>query len=228
MKSAVFPLRSLFGEGQSHCAAGPLCFPITKGFLMGEYAKFAGREIKIGTCEDMYYLRYDQAHLVRPLPGNADPVREHADLRFRFPFPDEDSVPPGEFRDPFRSIRVSVPDVDWDGIEHSTIQFHNARGMLVNLPCPEGTDNPHNVMKNGYPGNIGVVQQRWWDGQLVTVCECGSCGAKFRMPTLDHARPVLTALRARAKRDGESERGFFTVIADRIEAGYTQPAAVSA
>ena len=29
--------------------------------VMGEYAKYAGERVKIGTCEDMYYLRDDQA-----------------------------------------------------------------------------------------------------------------------------------------------------------------------
>ena len=31
---------------------------------MGEYARFRGAEIKIGTCESMYYLRADQRHLI--------------------------------------------------------------------------------------------------------------------------------------------------------------------
>lgn len=198
-----------------------------KGFLMGEYAKYKGEEIKIGTCEDMYYLRYDQAALVRPKRGNTDPVRDRADLRFRFPFPDEDSIEPGQFRDPFRSVRINAP-MDWEGIAHNTIQFRNERGLLVNLPCPEGTDNPHNIMKNGYPGNIGIKQQRWVNDQLVVVCECGSCGALFRIPTLEQASQLIESLRARAIRDSEPESGFFTLIADRIEAGYLQSVAVSA
>ena len=31
---------------------------------MGEYASYLGERIKIGTCENMYYLRADQRHLV--------------------------------------------------------------------------------------------------------------------------------------------------------------------
>jgi hypothetical protein len=185
---------------------------------MGEYAKFCGQEIKIGTCEDMYYLRYDQAHLVSPMSGNVDPVRDRAGLRFRFPFPDEDSVSPGEFDNPFRSASVYVDDVDWEGIDHHTIQFRNDRGLIVNLPCPEVGGNPLRIMKNGYAGNIAVVQQRWVDGILVTVCQCGSCGAAFRLPDLDHARPILDALRRRTNMSGRD--GYLSEIADRIEAGY--------
>lgn len=32
---------------------------------MGEYATYKGQEIKIGTCEDCYYLRADQRHLAQ-------------------------------------------------------------------------------------------------------------------------------------------------------------------
>lgn len=54
---------------------------------MGEFAKFNGTEIKIGTCENMYYLRADQAPLVLPVPNSLDPVAQAASIRFRFPFP---------------------------------------------------------------------------------------------------------------------------------------------
>jgi hypothetical protein len=54
---------------------------------MGEYALYKGQQIKIGTCETMYYLRADQAHLVTPLPGNVDPIKDADEIRFRFPSP---------------------------------------------------------------------------------------------------------------------------------------------
>ena len=43
---------------------------------MGEYAKYNNQEIKIGTCETMYYLRYEDRHKVKALKGNVDPVRD--------------------------------------------------------------------------------------------------------------------------------------------------------
>ena len=41
---------------------------------MGEYAKRNGKEIKIGTCESMYYLRYEHRKQVQPMPGNVNPA----------------------------------------------------------------------------------------------------------------------------------------------------------
>ena len=40
---------------------------------MGEYAKYQGEEIKIGTCEDLYYLRADQAFKVEGIDNSLDP-----------------------------------------------------------------------------------------------------------------------------------------------------------
>ena len=79
---------------------------------MGEYAMFQGEQIKMGTCEQMYYLRADQAHLVKPLEGNVDPIKDAGEIRFRFPFPDEDHVPPGEFNDYDRTVVLDVADAD--------------------------------------------------------------------------------------------------------------------
>src|SRR3990167_2579485 len=64
--------------------------------IMGEYATRGKDRIKIGTCEDMYYLRFDQRDRVQHEPGNVAPNGEDAyGLRFRFPWPDEDHVAPG-------------------------------------------------------------------------------------------------------------------------------------
>lgn len=59
---------------------------------MGEYARRVqdGQEVKIGTCETLYYLRYDQ--------------RKQVDYNFgkekwfwRIPTPKEDGILPGDF-----------------------------------------------------------------------------------------------------------------------------------
>jgi hypothetical protein len=112
---------------------------------MGEYAIHNGEQVKIGTCEEMYYLRADQAHLVRHLSGNVDPVRDRLALRFRFPFPDEDGVSPGGAGfDPFeRGIAIRGVRPPAEGVEHHTVQFSARPGYLLSLPCPEahGTDD---------------------------------------------------------------------------------------
>lgn len=209
---------------------------------MGEYAKIkgTGANVKIGTCEDMYYLRADQAHRVWPQHGNVDPIKDAGEIRFRFPWPDEDRTEPGEFADPFRSMALSIPAPV--SFNHSSIQFTrnypHQGGMNVSLPCPDGPDGLPGVTihRNGYAGEVRIVQQRAWVGRLVLVCACGSCGAKYRLETLELAEPVLVALRSMADREnavaernntpGNAEvAARYHEIADRITAGYVDPPA---
>lgn len=87
---------------------------------MGEYIKYKGNEVKIGTCENMFYTSYqkyknafDLGHLQK-LYGNGDPS-EYLDIengyRFRFPFPDEDGLPFGKIIEPpDRGVEVVLSD----------------------------------------------------------------------------------------------------------------------
>lgn len=82
---------------------------------MGEYAKRLsdGEDIKIGTCEEMYYLRFEDRFKVAHIPGNVDIARHPEDCRFRLPFADEDKLEPGEYEGR-RSQRLYKPIVcDW-------------------------------------------------------------------------------------------------------------------
>jgi hypothetical protein len=204
---------------------------------MGEYATYHGHKIKIGTCESMYYLRADQATLVKPLPGNVDPIKDAAEIRFRFPFPDEDETAPGTF-DPFdRAIYLSGITAP-ESVEHYSVQFSALAGYLVSLPCPESKDSawvrllnpeekpiPITIHRNGFPGAVGICQQRLWNGKLVLVARCGGCGSLWRYPELKDAEPLIAACRAETDRlpvEG-SRAKFFQTIADRITTGYTQP-----
>ena len=154
---------------------------------MGEFAQFGHERIKIGTCENMYYLRFSQRSMVSALPGNVNVNSEDAlQIRFRFPWPDEDDVQPGAFKDYDRS--VVVPDMKAPaGVEHHTIQFSAAQqqGYLVSLPCPEGPDiepTGLRVHRNGFAGPVRLVQQKLLaDGRLVPVCKCSGCGSLWRL-----------------------------------------------
>jgi hypothetical protein len=201
---------------------------------MGEYGKFVSREVKIGTCGDMLYLRAEHADWIDPLPGNVRPVADALGIRFRFPFPDEDMTEPGEYSDPFRSVGLYGVEVPAEGVDHYSVQFKDTgnHGLLVSLPCPEspeGRDASYKVHRNGYSGPVRISQQRVWEGRLVLVAECGSCGAKYRYPTLEDAQPVLDALdnyaTSAARSDDESRAVWYRTIADRILAGYTDPPA---
>jgi len=204
---------------------------------MGEFARYKGAEIKIGTCENMYYLRAEQAALVTPVPNSLDPVEVHESIRFRFPFPDEDTVEPGGFKDYSRGVNLwmEVPD----GVEHGMVQFSARPGYLISLPCPESKaarDSSLKIHRNGFPGQVAIVQQRCLDGVRMLVCRCNGCDWPYRVPTLDDARPYIRAcLATAADRDGKSkllgypesarltwkaEAEFWTKMAERIEAGY--------
>lgn len=189
---------------------------------MGEYANYKGQEIKIGTCENMYYLRADQAHKVQAIPNSLDPVAEAGSIRFRFPFPWEDHTEPGAFADYDAAMGVSGVTVPED-IEHGTLQFTRNyprnNGVLLSTPCPFSKEGKASGLKfslNSFPGQVMISQQRLIDGKLVLVCECGGCGAKYRLPTLEEAQPIINAL----NREGEDRK---KEVAKRIEDGYTKP-----
>jgi len=80
---------------------------------MGEYAirKSGGQEVKIGTCEQMYYLRFEDREKVEHLSGNVDPVKDCGELRFRLPFPDEDDIAIGEYKNYSRGLCLYKYDV---------------------------------------------------------------------------------------------------------------------
>ena len=195
---------------------------------MGEYADYQGRSIKIGTCENMYYLRADQVKLIAGYPGL---TRDKADIRFRFPWPDEDHIEPGYFDDFDRSLTVPGITSPAD-VTHYTAQFKAEGGFLVSLPCPEwadagvlsvtvdGSDHAYRVHRNGFTGGAALVQQRYWDGLLVAVMKCGTCGARWRLETWADAEPLVVALRSHADMSAEDRANFWHIVADRVTEGY--------
>ena len=210
---------------------------------MGEYAKFRGERIKIGTCESMYYLRADQAHLVQAESGNVDPVKDRDEIRFRFPFPDEDSIEPGCFEDYDRGVRIpsgwEIP-AEWEG--HYSVQLTaKDPGYVLSIPCPEQFGQPGmsielpnglHVGRNGFHGQPVVRAQRFIEGEWWTVVACGACGAMWRLEPFQ-AEAVAVAFRSEADRlewrgngqepahTADSKR-FYHSMADRILAGYTR------
>lgn len=187
---------------------------------MGEYATYKGEQVKIGTCEDFYYLRADQRHLVDGYGFDGDLL---AVTRFRFPFPDEDTLEPGQFEDYSRGVKVpgyTLP-AELSGDAHGSVQFTSRAGYVLSIPCPEmyaehesgsrmsteveiasesGTATLH-VFRNGFNGQPVLVQQAFRGGHLVSLLHCGACGAMHRLDTLEDARPVIDAFRAEAERE---------------------------
>ena len=139
-------------------------------------------------------------------------MTDSAELRFRFPFPDEDGIEPGDFDDPFRSVAVNGVSVPTE-VDHGKVQFA-ARGFTVMLPCPQSGETVPGVTICECRGGVGVVQQRRVGAHLVTICECRACGTKYRLPTIHEAEPVIVAL---------AEAGAVE-IARRIAQGYSSEA----
>ncbi len=152
---------------------------------MGEFASYSGEQLKIGTMEDMYYLRLDQRQLVGRIRGNVDVNSDDVySLRFRFPWPDEDDQPPGvvgheRFERSVALWGMTVPE----GVDHHSIQFRNDAGYLCSLPCPEGPGpHPVKIHRNGWSGAVHLAQQKLLrDGRIVPVLRCGGCGGKWRV-----------------------------------------------
>lgn len=216
---------------------------------MGEYALHHGERVKIGTCEDMYYLRADQVDQVAPLSGNVDPVADgyNGSLRFRFPFPDEDHIAPGAFDRFERAVTAHGCEVP-GGVEHYPVQFTSPKGYVMSVPCPEssaytthdgGLRRTHtatgtHVGRNGFAGTVRVQQQKWFDGRLITVCSCGGCGTAWRVETAEMAEPIITAFAREADEADRRERiagrpvpssegDWYREMAIRVARGYTTP-----
>jgi hypothetical protein len=195
---------------------------------VGEYAIYRGERIKIGTCEDMYYLRAEQRDRVTGWDG------DWLTVRFRFPWPDEDHVEPGgAFEDHERGLTLPglVPPVEL-AAEHYRVQFLASVGYNVCLPCPEsgervtdGTGGALTVHRNGFAGAVSLVQQRFWEGSLVGVLRCRGCGLAWRLETASDLTPVLEVVRAEAQLREQRSAGtgdWYAQVADRLLAGYDQ------
>lgn len=209
---------------------------------MGEYAKYNGESIKVGTCEDFYYLRDDQRDLVTGYTFD----RALLDVaRFRFPFPREDGVEPGQFENHMHGVRVpgySLP-AELSGSEHGSVQFTSTAGYVLSIPCPEQFDTPGlgpvdvngvPVHRNGFNGHPVVRQQAHRGGHLVTILSCNACGAPHRLDTKADAAEVAEAFIEEADRteyrDGTARaveyahsndtRREYALIAARILRGY--------
>jgi hypothetical protein len=189
---------------------------------MGEFATYRGNEIKIGTAEDLLYLRVDQWNLITLSPG-CDRQAYLRESRFRFPWPDEDTIEPGGFRDPDRSC--PIPDLKPPQAiqnDHGRVQFTSTAGYLCSVPCPEGGVDLSvlRIQRNGFQGAVRLCQQRLWKGLLVGVACCNGCGLAWRLETVEDAERVAVALRSQADRIQDARPEWLHAVADRLLAGY--------
>lgn len=157
---------------------------------MGEYAirKSDGQEIKIGTCENMYYLRYEDRAKVSHKPGNVDPVKDANQIRFRLPFPDEDGIEPGSYENYDRGFILARDNAafvdDETANDPGIIQLTHKCGLLVNVPCYHGAKLPAmgdaTVFWNGKGPSLVLRQLRPTDDGVKPVVACRWCNHAWR------------------------------------------------
>ncbi len=191
---------------------------------MGEYVKFNNQVIKLGTCEDLYYARFqqikDNLYLMEKVEGNDVPagyLEPKHGYRYRFPFPDEDGRKLGDYENSDRGLLVGVPYNVFQETEHTKIcRATNCQGGYnVNhyLTCPADPDFIETCSPRPRSAPIEIVQQKQVDGQLWTVCRCGWCQSKFRIPR-ETAEILCAAI------VDESKDEYWQEVAKRIMAGY--------
>ena len=189
---------------------------------MGEYAKLktTGEEVKIGTCENMYYLRFeDRYKVVYDLSFD--------NYRFRLPFVDEDNIDIGNYNDYDRGLDL-VPCYDeelktysyFDDIykehyqEHKgLIQLHHKSGLMINASCYHGYKLPDNNnskdLKAFFNGKTSSnfelsqvkiqLNEETKVKELIPIVRCKHC----KMPFRANWASVLLHIRQHTKEDRE-------------------------
>lgn len=170
---------------------------------MGEYATRLrdGAFIKIGTCSNMYYCRYDQRDQIN--------YGYHTDnLLWRIPAIEEDNVEVGDFvfgglyKDgfPLHSLRLrDIPeDSELMGLADNvgTFQLHSEKlGMLLNVPCHHGLKLPEDTGSikaffNGHRNPLHLCFLKNTDRELRVGVKCAACGEMWSF-SFDEIEPYM-------------------------------------
>lgn len=223
---------------------------------MGEYIKYNGQEVKLGTCESLYYTRLDQLEravavdILEKIGGNLEPA-EYLDpkngFRYRFPFPDEDNIDIGEFKDYEKGLIIQLQpedrdlaDFDHEAIFHSCHPKGGGYNVNVSTPCPQSKDfdwtftqQPDNAIKKLQHSPIDwriveITQQKQVDGEVWTVIDCPYCTAKIRIHR-DSALKLVHSIEAgyiNQRDQTDTSRAYYLKVCKRILDGYKTLAAV--
>lgn len=182
---------------------------------MGEYIKYKGNEIKIGTCESLYYTSYQkyaqalQEGQLSSVPGNVPPeayAKPDSGYRFRFPFLDEDKLPLGDIG-----------------------SFGYNRGVPVKIePVKEQETNEEWKTIAGKQLQLEIIQQklvhREADGKqcLALVVRNLESGDAFRIEEDPAIRKIIRDILSShiLKVASAEDRNFYRKIAFRIRNGF--------
>ena len=159
---------------------------------MGEYVKLNDQIIKLGTCENLYYARFDQIKdnlaLMTKVDGNDEPsgyLEPKNGYRYRFPFPDEDDRKLGEYEKHDRGVLIGVSYEILAEVKHDTISkvtdCQGGYNVVHYVTCPADPEFIPTCNLRTVLAPVEIVQQKQIDGQLWTVCRCGWCHQLFRL-----------------------------------------------
>lgn len=182
---------------------------------MGEYATHKGKEIKIGTCEQMYYIRFEDRFAVEKLENSLD-CSNTLNLNWRIPVPKEDGIAPGHYDSYICDVRI-----DNNGLElcenKGTVQLHNDFGLLINVDCGHGISLPKETDQikafwNGKREHIVLSAMKNTLNDIRMVITCRACGSAWNCDFEDiESRIYDTEIRDRLKKivmDYRERRGF--------------------
>jgi hypothetical protein len=170
---------------------------------MGEFARIDGHTRKVGTCDNMYYLRLEDAARATPEPGSISPTLDG--MKYRLPFPDEDEVPAGNYQPWNRGQRLfqTIPTPDglpdrrewWSdpsaADDFGTVQTRHPCGLLVNVACYHGERLPEpaggfQAFWNGKePSFYELTAVKRLVGEVFGVVTCTACRKAWRYPLRD-------------------------------------------
>lgn len=200
---------------------------------MGEYIKINNEQVKLGTCEDLYYTRYSQLKNIVSMAGfcggNAQPeeyLNPKNGFRYRFPFPEEDNKQIGDYEDYDKGIIFTV-DSDFE-TEHKNIcvstSVNGSYNINHNIKCPN-SKNWEQSCSAKHASPYLLKQQKQVDGHLWIVCECGYCHNKFRLDK-EGAWQVIKFFvknlnyRKSSPNYSESNNKYYIKVIKRIARGY--------
>lgn len=177
---------------------------------MGEYAKRIkdGVDVKIGTCECMYYLRYDQR---KEVAYNFNPFHDkHTEWLWRIPSIEEDGIEPGEFEYggllrngeyiPY-CLSLKPFDKETNDALLKTVGLVQQRveklGMLINMPCYHGLKLPEaegfSFFWNGKRDALHLCYLINKEKELEVGIKCNACGKMWSCP-FPEIQPFIKSL----------------------------------